>query len=196
MLTIGLTGKTGAGKSTVALYLKEKGCRIIDGDVIARTITEKGSEVLSELQAAFGDDILDSDGRLIRPTLAARAFSSGENTALLNRITHPHIKRKCEAEISLAENEGYTVSVIDAAALLESDIKNLCRKIVVVTAPEEIRLKRILERDNITNEQAMTRIKAQKDDEYYFERADIIIKNYPPFDKDNSLYKELEELIN
>ncbi len=196
MLTIGLTGKTGAGKSTIAAYLKKKGCYIIDGDVIARTITEKGSEVLRELQAAFGDDILDSDGCLIRPTLAARAFSSRENTALLNRITHPHIKRKCEAEIKLAEKQGYTVSVIDAAALLESDIKHLCRKIVVVTAPEEIRLERILSRDGITAQQAITRIKAQKDDEYYFERADIIIKNYPPFDKDDRLYKELEELIN
>jgi hypothetical protein len=62
MLTIGLTGKTGAGKSTVAAYLKEKGCYIIDGDVIARQITEKGSDVLPLLQKAFGDDILDENG--------------------------------------------------------------------------------------------------------------------------------------
>lgn len=195
MLTIGLTGKTGAGKSTIALYLKEKGCYIIDGDVIARNITQKGSEVLTELQSAFGYDILDSEGSLIRKLLAERAFSSKENTALLNSITHPHIKRKCEEEIEKAKSEGYTVSVIDAAALLDSSCKDLCNKIVVVTAPEDIRLERILRRDGITNEQAMTRIKAQKDDDYYFRHADIIIRNYPPYDKSDSNYKELEELI-
>ena len=65
MLTIGLTGKTGAGKSTVALWLKGKGCYIIDGDVIARQITEKGSPVLTDLQRAFGEDILDENGELI-----------------------------------------------------------------------------------------------------------------------------------
>ncbi len=195
MLTIGLTGKTGAGKSTVALYLKEKGCYIIDGDVIARQITEKGSEVLPLLQKAFGNDILDSDGNLIRKLLAQRAFSAKENTELLNSITHPEIKRRCEKEIALARNKGYKTAVIDAAALLEGDCKDLCQKIAVVTAPEEIRLERILSRDGITSRQAMTRIKAQKDDDYYFRQADIIIRNYPPYDKNKNNYRELEELI-
>ncbi|MBQ7296356.1 MAG: dephospho-CoA kinase [Clostridia bacterium] len=195
MLTIGLTGKTGAGKSTVALYLKEKGCYIIDGDVIARQITEKGSDTLPQLQASFGEDILDENGELIRKRLAERAFASPQKTALLNSITHPAIKKRCEAEIEKAKKEGYTVSVIDAAALLESNCKELCEKFVVVSAPEEIRLERILSRDGITHEQATTRIKAQKDDEYYFSQADIIIRNYPPYDKDDNRYKELEELI-
>ncbi len=196
MLTIGLTGKTGAGKSTVAAYLKEKGCYIIDGDVIARQITEKGSPVLLQLQKAFGEDILDENGELIRKRLAERAFYSRENTDLLNSITHPAIKKRCEDEIEKATKEGYTVCVIDAAALLDSSCKDLCQKIVVVTAPEEIRLKRILERDGITTEQAITRIKAQKSDEYYFSYADIIIRNYPPYDNDESNYNELWELIN
>lgn len=195
MLTIGLTGKTGAGKSTVALYLKEKGCLIIDGDVIARDITKKGSEVLPMLQKAFGEDILDEKGCLIRKLLANRAFSSNEATALLNEITHPYIKRKCEEQIEEGKKHGYSVFVIDAAALLESPCKELCEKIVVVTAPENIRLERILKRDKITIEQAMTRIRAQKDDEYYLSKADIIIRNYPPYDEESDKYKSLEELI-
>ena len=194
MLIIGLTGKTGAGKSTVALKLKEKGCYIIDGDIIARQITEKGSDILPVLQKAFGDDILDENGCLIRHKLAQRAFSSKENTELLNSITHPEIKRRCEKEIDFAEDNGYKVAVIDAAAILEGDCKNLCQKIAVVTAPENIRLERILARDFITNEQAMTRIKAQKDDEYYFSQADIIIRNHPPYNIEEEFLK-LEELI-
>lgn len=194
MLTIGLTGKTGAGKSTVASYLKEKGCYIIDGDIIARQITEKGSDVLPMLQKAFGDDILDEKGCLIRKLLAERAFSSKENTALLNSITHPAIKKRCEKEMAFAESQGFRTAVIDAAAILESDCKDLCDKIVVVTAPEEIRLERILERDTISLQQALTRINAQKDDDYYFSRAHIIIRNHPPYNTEEEFFK-LEELI-
>ena len=194
MITLGLTGKTGAGKTTVAAYLKEKGCYIIDGDVIARQITEKGSEVLPILQEAFGENILDEKGELIRKKLAERAFSSKENTALLNSITHPVIKQRCYKEMQKAEALGYKTAIIDAAALLDSDCKDLCQKIIVVTAPEDIRLERILSRDGITKQQAMTRIKAQKDDEYYFSHADIIIRNYPPYDLKDEFFK-LEELI-
>ncbi len=194
MLIIGLTGKTGAGKSTIALKLKEKGCYIIDGDIIARQITEKGSDVLPLLQKAFGEDILDENGCLIRQKLAQKAFSSKENTELLNSITHPEIKRRCEKEIDLAEDDGYKVAVIDAAAILEGDCKDLCEKIVVVHADEATRLERILQRDAITKEQAMARINAQKNDEYYFSQADIIIRNHPPYNIEEELLK-LEELI-
>ena len=194
MITIGLTGKTGAGKSTVAAHLKEKGCFIIDGDVIARQITEKDSEVLPILQEAFGEDILDENGELIRKRLAERAFASKENTALLNSITHPAIKQRSLCEMQNAESLGYKTAIIDAAALLDSDCKDLCEKIIVVTAPEDIRLDRILRRDGISYEQAITRIKAQKDDEYYFSHADIIIRNYPPYDLKSEFLK-LEELI-
>ena len=84
--------------------------------------------------------------------------------------------------------------MIDAAALLESSCKDLCEKIVVVTAPEDIRLSRILRRDGITKEQALIRMNAQFPDEYYNEKADILIRNYPPFDKDIDLtLKELTE---
>ena len=194
MQTIGLTGKTGAGKTTVASYLREKGCYIIDGDVIARQITEKNSDVLPLLQKAFGDDILDENGELIRKALAMRAFSSKENTAILNSITHPAIKQRCEEEMSRAEFLGYKTAIIDAAALLDSDCKNLCDKMIVVHADEETRLQRILKRDGITTTEAVTRIKAQKDDEYYLSNADIIIRNHSPYNIEDELLK-LEELI-
>ena len=191
MLVIGLTGKTGAGKSTVASYLKEKGCFVTDGDLVAREILMPSSPALKELAEAFGKDIILEDGSLDRKALAQKAFSSAEGTTLLNRITHPHIKARFEELLAKASKEGFAVAVIDAAALLESDCKDLCEKIIVVHADEQIRLERILSRDRITYEQAMTRINGQKDDNYYLRQADIVIFN----NADNeALFNEFNKL--
>lgn len=195
MLTIGLTGKTGAGKSTVAAKLKELGCYIIDCDLLARELTEPDSPVLGELTAVFGSDILDERGRLKRQLLAKRAFSAPQETEKLNAVTHPHITKRCIGEIERAKGLGYQTCVIDAAALLESGCRDLCQIIAVVHAPETIRLERILKRDSITPSQAMTRINGQKDDDYYFSRADIIIRNYPPYDRSEEDFDKLKELI-
>lgn len=194
MKVFGLTGKTGAGKSTVAEKLSALGFSVIDGDKIAREITEKGKPALRELAKEFGCDIIKEDGSLDRKLLASRAFKDKESTARLNGITHPIIKAEFENELKKAETEGFSYAVIDAAALLESSCKDLCEKIIVVTAPEDIRLSRILRRDGITKEQALIRMNAQFPDEYYNEKADILIRNYPPFDKDIDLtLKELTE---
>ena len=190
MLILGLTGKTGAGKSTVADYLNKKGCFIIDGDKVAREIVLPSSPVLRELADAFGEDIILSDSSLDRKVLAERAFLSREKTELLNSITHPHIKRRFEQLIEKAEKEGYGVAVIDAAALLESDCRELCEKIIVVHADEALRLQRIIVRDGISREQAMIRINGQREDNYYFGWADVIINN----NENGDLEKELEKL--
>lgn len=194
MKVYGLTGKTGAGKSTVAEKLEKMGFCVIDGDKIARSITEKGKPAISMLANEFGCDIIEDDGSLNRKLLASRAFKDRESTAKLNAITHPIIKAEFEKELRKAEAEGFSFVVIDAAALLESSCKDLCEKIIVVTAPEEIRLSRILLRDGITKEQALIRINAQFPDEYYNEKADILIRNYPPYEKEIELaLKELTE---
>ena len=194
MRVIGLTGKTGAGKSTVAAFFKEKGCFIIDGDKIARDILLPGEPAVKELSDTFGEDIILPDGSVDRKKLASRAFKNSESTDMLNRITHPRITERFITERDKAEGDGYKIAVIDAAALLESDCKNLCSLFIVVTAPEEIRLERILKRDGITREQALTRINAQKSDEYYFSQADYIVKNYPPYGIDDELERLAREL--
>lgn len=191
MKIYGLTGQTGAGKSTVAASLSKKGFFVIDGDKVARRVTEKGSPALAELSEAFGKDILLPDGTLDRKKLAERAFASKEGTKKLNELTHPHIHALFIEEIEKAKKSGFSLCLIDAAALLESPSKALCEKIIVVFCPEDIRLERITKRDNITKEAALRRIHAQKSDEYYLSNADIIIKNYPPYD----LEKEIEKFL-
>jgi len=189
MLILGLTGKTGAGKSMVCSLLKEKGCYIIDGDLVARQILEIGSPVIERLKETFGEDIVKYNGEVDRKLLASKAFSSRTETEKLNAITHPAIREKVLEEIEVAKIEEYEVCIIDAAALLESEIKNDCDFIAVVFAPMDVRLKRIIERDNMSVTEAKRRIDAQKEDEFYLENADIIIINDGVTDFENEFNK-------
>ncbi len=186
---IGLTGKTGAGKSTVSRYLKEKGAYVIDGDIVAREILVDNPELLNTLAEKFGIDIFE-DGVLNRKKLAQKAFATPENTTLLNSIMHPAINDKIQREANEAF-KNHNVVIVDAAAIIESGYADTCDKLIVVTAPEEIRKERVMKRDNISEKDAMIRINGQKNDDFYFSKADYIIKNYEPF----SLKNELVEII-
>ncbi len=191
----GLTGKTGAGKSTVCDYLKQKGAYIIDGDTVARNVFSYDEGLLERLKDAFGEDIA-VDGVLKRKILAKKAFSTPENTALLNSVMHPAINELIETECQKAFSE-YDVVVVDAAAIIESGFAEKCKPLIVVTAPEAVRKERIIKRDDLTEEDAMARINGQKDDRFYIEKGDIIIKNYPPHNLEEqlrSLEKEIFEL--
>ena len=189
MLILGLTGKTGAGKSMISSRLRERDCYIIDADKVAREILQKGSPVIEEIKNAFGEDVVKYDGEVDRKLLASRAFSSREETEKLNLITHPAIREKILDEIDDAKIEEYQVCIIDAAALLESEIRNDCDFIAVIFAPVDVRLKRIIERDNISVTDAKRRIDAQREDEFYLENADIIIINDGVADFDGELNK-------
>ena len=175
---IGLTGQTGAGKSTVSAMAESYGCHIINADKVAREATAKNSECLKRLAEFFGNDIIDSNGECVRKLLAQRAFSSRENTDMLNSITHPMIIRRISEYIGMY-GEDETV-IIDAPQLFESGGDNLCSVIIAVTAPKEVRLNRITERDGITREQALMRMNVQKDEYFYTERADYVIDGGKP----------------
>lgn len=182
---IGLTGKTGAGKSTVSKMLEGFGAFIIDGDKVAREVLNLSPDLELKLKAAFGSDIYEN-GVLLRKELAKRAFSSHENTELLNSIFHPVINKRL-FELSNEAFKTHSVAVVDAAAVIESGFYKSCDCLITVYAPESIRLKRIMRRDSLTKEEAMRRINAQKDDEFYFSKSDIIINNFPPHDLSSQL---------
>lgn len=174
LIKLGLTGPTGAGKSTVARLLEQNGIPLVDADAIARTVTEKGSPVLSALADTFGKDILFPDGSLDRRALAAVAFSSKENTEKLNAVTHPAILARIRR--ALADATGDTV-VLDAPLLFETGLDALCDHTVAIVADEAVRLARITARDGISEEAAKKRMAVQPDTAFYAAHADILLYN-------------------
>ena len=187
MKIFGLTGKTGAGKSTVAERLQARGWYVVDTDQLARKVVEPGAKPLQALVDAFGQHILRADGTLDRKGLV-RAVNKAENgVQMLNAITHPAIDVLAKQEIDAAQAAGYDRVLIDAAALLESPTRLRCEKIIVVTASEDVRLQRILQRDNLTEEAARQRMQMQRADDYYLAAADVVIRNDPSDDLDAQL---------
>ena len=193
---VGLTGQTGAGKGYVGEYLKKLNCAVIDTDEIAHNITEKGSDIINKLVNAFGDSILDKDGNVIRANLASIAFSTKENTLKLNSVMHPEIMRIAKEQADSALEEGAAAAVIDAPLLFEAGGDKICDTVIAVTAPKEIRLKRITERDSITPEQAKLRMSAQHDDEFYTSKSDFTVRSYPPYKVEDELKQFVNEYIN
>jgi dephospho-CoA kinase len=168
--------------------LADEGYAIIDTDILARKAVEN-PEVISMLCAEFGEDII-KDGALDRRELARRAFATKEGGAALNAITHPEITRLAVDLIHKAEKDGAKAAVIDAALLFDSCLTAFCNKTVSVVADEEIRLKRITERDSISEADARLRMSAQPPAEYYIEKADIIINN----NGDDNLKEQINQI--
>lgn len=190
MLIIGLTGQTGAGKSTVSEILKQYGCYHIDADKIAHEVLDSDENVKNNLAEKFGEDVINADGTVNRPQLAKCAFAGSESTLALNSITHPAVNKKIQSIISKQIEYGTRAVIIDAIALFESGEHHLCDFTVAVTAPREIRLERIIARDHISVSRAEERINAQKDEIFFSNNADYIINNYEPY----NIYDETEKL--
>ncbi len=187
---IGLTGQTGAGKSTVSEVLKAYGCAVIDCDKVTRDPSLYSGDCLEELKKAFGRDIEKEDGTLDRRLLANRAFASPEATETLNRITHPVIFSRLRAEIELCRKSGAENIILDAPTLFEAGADVLCRRVVSVLADADVRRARIMKRDGLTVEEAQRRMGAQQSDEFYAGRSDFVLDNTVSVSKD-SVYEML-----
>ena len=174
MLRIGLTGGIGAGKSTVSATFAECGGIIVDGDVIAREVVEPGTEGLTQLVDAFGEDILLPDGALNRPALAARAFVDDEHRATLNGIVHPLVGKRRQEIIDAVHDEAVVVE--DIPLLVETGMAPAFPLVAVVTADEETRVERLIKR-GMDEADARARIKAQAPEEQRRAIADVLLDN-------------------
>lgn len=170
-IIIGLTGPTGSGKSSACKLCESYGLKHIDCDLLARKAVEKGSNGLKALVNAFGSGILNQDGTLNRKLLAKIAFSEKAKTELLNATIFPFIRA-----LVMEETKSGNI-LLDAPTLFESKIDNICFKTIAVLSDKEIRIKRIIARDNLTEEEALTRISAGKTDNFYKEYANYIVYN-------------------
>ena len=173
---VGLTGPTGAGKGYVSEYLESLGCYVCDTDKIARELTAENSPFLSVLAKHFGEDIV-SGGVLDRKLLASRAFATKEKQELLNSLMHPEIISIATQKCHEALYKGAVASVIDAPLLFEAKGEEHCDTVISVVAPKEIRLERIMKRDSITEEQALSRMSVQHEDSFYTEKSEFTVVN-------------------
>lgn len=189
MLKIGLTGSIGTGKSTVSKLLRERGIAVIDADLLAREIVKKGQECLNDLKNVFGNQILTLDGELDRKKLGQIVFSDDVKLELLNSITHPHIRRRMKDQMNELESKNNKVIVLDIPLLFEAQMEDLVDIVLVVFVKEEIQIKRIMERDNCTQEEAMRIIKAQISQQDKISKSDYTIDN-------SGTIEELKEKLN
>lgn len=184
-LIIGVTGPTGSGKSTAIKNIADdKGYCIIDADKIAKQIVEKNKPCLEKLTDEFGETILNQDFSLNRKALANFAFSSEESTNKLNAITHPYIIDTIRNNINKIDDRDKNVVIIDAPTLIQSGADALCDKIIAVTANEDDRLDRIVNRDSLNSKEAKLRIGAGLYIEQYKDNADFFIDTSNYTEKD------------
>jgi dephospho-CoA kinase len=158
--------------------LRDRLYRVIDADVVARGVVERGKKCLIDLALAFGAEILERDGSLNRRKMGEIVFGSKEKRLRFNEIIFPYIQEEIENEIAASAAKGYRVVFLDAPTLFESGSEKFCDKIVSVIAPKEVRRERLLARDqNRTPEEIDKRIAAQHDDEFYTSRSNFVIVN-------------------
>lgn len=174
MKVIGITGPTGAGKTTALHALEALGAQIIDADAVYHGLLRDSAELRRALTAAFGEDILDGEGRIDRKKLAAAVYPG--RLEELNAITHPFVVAAVEEELARCAEEGRNAA-IDAIALVESGLGEKCDAVVAVLAPLEVRIARIMARDGIDEPYARRRALAQKGDDFFRSHADRVLEN-------------------
>ena len=175
MLRVGLTGGIGAGKSAVARTLAEHGAIVIDADQLAREVVQPGTPGLSQVVEEFGEEMLQDDGSLDRERLGAIVFSDPQRLQRLNAIVHPLVRERTAALIDGAPEDAVVVQ--DIPLLVENGLAPMFALVIVVEAPTEVRLQRLIHDRGMTPDQAHARLAAQATDEQRRAVADVVLVN-------------------
>ena len=190
MKIIGITGSSGAGKTTICKILKQKyKAFIIDADEIAKQLSKKGTMYLNAIIQYFGKNIVDSNGELKRKDLANEIYQNDEKRKKLNELTFNYVVKEIKERIQKLQTED--LIIIDAPLLFEAELDKICDLVIGVIAKEQEKIERICNRDNINKETAKKRLNIQKDNEYIKEKSDYIIYNESSIEK---LEEEIDKL--
>jgi dephospho-CoA kinase len=177
MFKLGLTGGIATGKTTISNYLKTKGIPVLDADEYARKVVEPGTPGLTDIVNTFGKQVLQSDGSLNRKLLGQIIFNDMTARQKLNDITHPRIQQMMTDELQKLAKDKTPLVILDIPLLLENHNIAGADAIMVVTVPESIQLNRLMQRNNLTKEEAQRRIDAQMPLSEKEKLADFIVDN-------------------
>ena len=171
---VGITGGIGSGKSTISKYLESLGYKVYYADDAGRKVMQQQA-VIDKIVSIFDSNILSSDGSLDRKAIAQIVFSNPEKLKELNNIVHPAVAADFEMFINLLEaNE---IVIKESAILFESKSNESCDFVILITAPENIRIQRVIERDSISEQEVKNRINNQMPESIKMEKADFVIDN-------------------
>ncbi|MBP3591599.1 MAG: dephospho-CoA kinase [Clostridia bacterium] len=197
MQVIGVCGGSGSGKGELCRLFAEIGIPSIDTDALYHDMTAGRNSLTEALAARFGEDILDENGALCRSRLAAKVFAPDASAELadLNRIAHFHILAGVRVWLAECKEKGLPAALVDAPLLFESGFDRECDVIIGVTAPKDLRILRIMQRDKISAEDAERRIAAQQSDAYLIERCGYHIINAGDIDSLRMRVREIAKEI-
>ena len=178
LVIIGLVGRTGSGKSTVARALAQAGAQLIEGDAIGHQVTDHDPEVRAALIEEYGADVYLANGALDRRRVAARIFADASARERLDRLVHPRIRARIEQRVDRLREAGFRgVVVIDAALLLEWGLERACDVVIAVVAPEAEQIARLERARGWSEAETRLRFSAQRSQESFAAAADEVLDN-------------------
>jgi dephospho-CoA kinase len=178
LFILGLVGRAGSGKSTVARALEADGAVLIEADRIGHEVTEQDPAVRAALIAEYGPEVYRADGTLDRPRVAERVFGDEAARARLDRLVHPRIEQRIDKRLDGLRRAGHRgVVVLDAALLLEWGLEVACDAVLAVTAPAEEQVARLMELRGWSAQEAQARHAVQRSNESFAQAADVVIEN-------------------
>jgi dephospho-CoA kinase len=191
-LVVGLTGGIASGKSTVSNMLKEKNITVIDADIEARLAVQQGEPAFIRIIESFGSEILLPDGEIDRQKLGSIIFHDEQKREILNKIVHPEVRRRINEKKEAAIKAGEKIVILDIPLLFESKLTHMVEKTLLVYADRNIQLKRLMERNSLSRDEAEARIQSQMPISEKRELADEVIENNGTLSETK---KQLDELL-
>ena len=193
MQVIGLTGGIACGKSTVSGVLRSLGVRIVDGDALSRALTAPNGPALPEIRRVFGDGVFEPGGTLDRSALGRLVFGHPEALGRLNDLMRPLLREAIFRAVDAARDDGEAFCVMDMPLLFEEGLNTLCSRVWCVIAPEEEQILRLRERNGLSRDEALARIRSQWPNEKKAALSDVVIDTDRPIEDTAALVRTLWE---